>query len=70
MLDAEIAFVTARRNSIQRYQRLLETRLTELERKYIYNRLLEEELALRTASERNSRRSGQDGDQARIWAMG
>jgi hypothetical protein len=38
--------LNAHRNNIQRYRRLLQTRLTDLERGYIVRRLQEEERAL------------------------
>ena len=46
MVDGKAALIRARRNNIGRYQRLLRTRLTDLERRYIEGRLSEEESAL------------------------
>ncbi len=44
--DNKIALIQAHRNNIWRYQRLLRTRLTDVERQYIKVRLSEEEAAL------------------------
>ncbi len=41
-----LARILAYRNNIERYGRLLNTELTEIEREYIRNRLLEEQSAL------------------------
>ncbi len=46
MLDENLARIRAHRNNIQRYRRLLKTRLTELERHFIERRLKEERAAL------------------------
>ncbi|XIA65532.1 hypothetical protein ACFIOY_04280 [Bradyrhizobium sp. TZ2] len=46
MIDEKLARLRTHRNSIDRYRRLLKTRLTELERQYIEKRLSEEQLAL------------------------
>jgi predicted house-cleaning noncanonical NTP pyrophosphatase (MazG superfamily) len=43
MLDIASARLRAHRNNIARYRRLLETKLTELEREYIQKRLSEEQ---------------------------
>jgi hypothetical protein len=43
MQDTVQVRLNAYRNNIQRYRRLLRTRLTELERQYILKRLQEEE---------------------------
>jgi predicted house-cleaning noncanonical NTP pyrophosphatase (MazG superfamily) len=43
MLDIVSARLRTHMNNIARYRRLLETKLTELEREYIQRRLLEEE---------------------------
>jgi hypothetical protein len=48
MVEATEAFIRAHRNNIQRYRRLLRTRLSELERTYIERRLAEETAALDT----------------------
>ena len=45
MIDETLALIRAHRNNIQRYRRLLATRLSELERAYIERRLQEEETA-------------------------
>jgi hypothetical protein len=46
-LDLRAASIRARRNNIRRYNRLLETELTELERDFIHRRIAEEQDALR-----------------------
>lgn len=46
MIDENLARLRTHRNNIDRYRRLLKTRLTELERQYIERRLSEEQLAL------------------------
>ena len=48
MADVEIAVIKAHRKNIHRYHRLLETRLTDIERQYIYARLSEEQSALQS----------------------
>ena len=45
MIDENLARLRAHRNNIQRYRRLLATRLSELERAYILKRLQDEEAA-------------------------
>jgi hypothetical protein len=46
MLDADLARIRAHRNNIHRYRRLLQTRLSDLERQFIERRLAEEQTAL------------------------
>ena len=46
MIDEKIARLRTHRNNIDRYRRLLKTRLTELEQQYIEKRLSEEQAAL------------------------
>jgi hypothetical protein len=46
MLDEKIARIRAYGNNIRRYQRLLETSLSEVERQFIERRLSEERFAL------------------------
>lgn len=46
MIDEKLARLRTHRNNIDRYRRLLKTRLTELERQYIDKRLSEEQSAL------------------------
>ena len=46
MIDEKLARLRTHRNNIDRYRRLLKTRLTELERQYIEARLSEEQSAL------------------------
>ncbi|MCA6118777.1 hypothetical protein J6524_28435 [Bradyrhizobium sp. WSM 1738] len=46
MIDEKLARLRTHRNNIDRYRRLLKTRLTELERQYIETRLSEEQSAL------------------------
>ncbi len=48
MMDGQTALIQAHRNNIRRYQRLLKTRLTNVERQYIEARLSEEQAALAT----------------------
>ena len=43
MIDEKLARMRTHRNNIQRYRHLLQTRLTELEREFIQNRLAEEQ---------------------------
>jgi len=45
MIDENLARLRAHRNNIQRYRRLLATKLSELERAYILKRLQDEESA-------------------------
>lgn len=58
MSDAQEALIKAHRNNILRYQRLLETPLTDVEHSYIQARLAEEQSALESAC-------GQSGTQSR-----
>jgi hypothetical protein len=46
MIDEKLARLRTHRNNIDRYRRLLKTRLTELEQQYIEKRLSEEQSAL------------------------
>jgi hypothetical protein len=48
MLDEDFARIRAHRNNIHRYRKLLNTRLSDLERRFIEPRLSEENSALRT----------------------
>ncbi len=48
MADFAITLVQARRRNIERYSRLLQTSLTDVERAYIERRLVEERAALRS----------------------
>jgi hypothetical protein len=50
MVDGKDALVQAHRNNIGRYQKLLKTHLTRVERRYIEGRLAEEQAALQTAA--------------------
>jgi CHASE3 domain sensor protein len=50
MLEPKLAQLQARRNNIRRYRRLLNTKLTELERGFILRRLEEEEQAVESLS--------------------
>jgi hypothetical protein len=45
MIDENLARLRAHRNNIHRYRRLLDTRLSEIEREFIARRLSEEEVA-------------------------
>jgi hypothetical protein len=46
MIDENWDQLRARRNNVRRYRRLLQTELTELERRYIEGRLNEEKSAM------------------------
>jgi hypothetical protein len=46
MLDEDLARIRAHRNNLYRYRRLLETRLSDIERQFIERRLAEEQAAL------------------------
>jgi hypothetical protein len=46
MIDETREHLRARRNNVRRYRRLLQTELTELERRYIERRLNEEKSAI------------------------
>jgi hypothetical protein len=46
MSDIEDAFEEARRSNVRRYQRLLQTRLTDIERLYVQARLSEQQSAI------------------------
>jgi hypothetical protein len=46
MPDLDTVFITAHRGNIRRYQRLLRTHLTDLERSFVLRRLNEEKSAL------------------------
>jgi hypothetical protein len=46
MIDETREHLRARRNNVRRYRRLLQTELTELERRYIERRLNEEKSAM------------------------
>ena len=48
MLEENLARLRAHRNNIHRYRRLLETKLSEVERAYIMRRLEEEKAAAET----------------------
>lgn len=50
MVEQDFARLHAHRNNVQRYRQLLETRLTDLERKFIEQRLLEEQSAIESLS--------------------
>jgi hypothetical protein len=51
MLDENLARLRAHSNNIHRYQRLLATQLTNLERDYIERRLAEERASLNALAE-------------------
>jgi hypothetical protein len=46
MLDADLARISAHRNNIHRYRRLLRTTHSDLERQFIERRLAEEQTSL------------------------
>lgn len=50
MIDVRIARLRTHRNNIDRYLRLLQTTLTEIERRYLEGRLTEERSALQLLS--------------------
>ena len=50
-MDARFALIRAHDDSIRRYQRLLNTPLTDLEREYIERRILEKRLTLQSIRE-------------------
>lgn len=52
---ADDAIIKAHRNNIFRYHRLLQTRLTDIERSYLRTRLAEEESALRSRFQQHDR---------------
>jgi hypothetical protein len=63
MIDERIARLRTHRNNIDRYLRLLQTTLTEIERRYLEGRLTEERSALESliVSDRPSGRGWQAG---------
>jgi hypothetical protein len=46
MIDEKLARLRAHRNNIHRYRRLLNTRLSDLEREFLLKRLSEEQCAI------------------------
>ena len=54
MVDGQTALIEAHRNNIRRYQRLLKTCLTNIERQYIEGRLSEEQAALAALPSRHN----------------
>ncbi|RXH03578.1 hypothetical protein [Bradyrhizobium vignae] len=50
MLDEFLARIRAHRNNIHRYRRLLKSNLSDVERQFIENRLIEEQTALESLS--------------------
>lgn len=46
MLDQDMARIRAHRSNLQRYRRLLKTKLSDIERQFIDRRLAEEQAAL------------------------
>jgi len=50
MVEQNCARLRAHHNNVQRYHQLLKTRLTDFERKFIEQRLLEEESAIESLS--------------------
>ncbi|WP_407192977.1 hypothetical protein [Bradyrhizobium sp. STM 3566] len=50
MLDEFLACIRAHRSNIQRYRRLLRSNLSDVERQFIENRLIEEQTALESLS--------------------
>ena len=60
MVDGQTALIQAHYNNIRRYQRLLMTRLTDVERQYIEARLSEEQTVLASLP------AGQNGTNAHV----
>ena len=58
MSETQEALIKAHRNNILRYQRLLETSLTDVEHSYIQSRMAEEQSALDSASGQSAMQSG------------
>lgn len=54
-MDARFALIRAHDDSIRRYQRLLNTPLTDLEREYIERRISEKRLTLQSIREARGR---------------
>jgi hypothetical protein len=52
MLDEDFARIRAHRNNIHRYRRLLKTRLSDLERRFIERRMSEQTSALEALTSR------------------
>lgn len=50
MSESRMALIKAHHSNIQRYQRLLRTRLTDVERRYIGSRLIEEMSAMQAVA--------------------
>ncbi|MCP3384421.1 hypothetical protein NLM31_29030 [Bradyrhizobium sp. CCGUVB4N] len=50
-MDARFALIRAHDDSIRRYQRLLNTQLTDLEREYIESRISEERSSMQSVRE-------------------
>ena len=50
MFEENLALLRTHHKNVQRYRQLLESSLTDFERKYIGKRLLEEQLAIQTLS--------------------
>jgi hypothetical protein len=51
MIDEQVARLNAHRNNVARYQRLLKTPLSDLERHFIEDRLTEEKSAIESLVE-------------------
>jgi hypothetical protein len=52
MIEESFARLRTHRNNVERYRRLLETRLTDLERQFIEKRLSEEQSAIESLAAR------------------
>jgi hypothetical protein len=61
MMEAEAALSRAHRDNIRRYNKLLETQLTDIERDFIELRLSEERAVLQSLQSGASRASGYPG---------
>ena len=64
MAVADDAVIKAHRNNISRYHRLLQTRLTDIERSYLRTLLAEEEFALQSKFEQHGRIARDNGAHA------
>jgi hypothetical protein len=51
MIDESFALLRAHRNNIHRYRRLLNAQLSDLERRYVERRLIEQQSAMQSLSD-------------------
>jgi hypothetical protein len=66
MIEVEAALKRAHRNNIRRYNKLLATHLTDVERDYIESRLSEERTLLRALQSGASRMGGYPAAQVNL----